>query len=201
MADDLDKLEKLAQAAIDGGDLDTYLDLRDEAKTKFPGQVYKDDAGWTWFEQKGGKLSDTPFRGGLGEDMSFDSVAEFRESDPDVGIWREGDELDIKRNSVPNQPSAQDYMELARREVEPPSKQKMLADRMRKAGMSVVKGAGPKLAALMGGPLGMGVAIGSTLLDAKDAYAGIESTMNPETDEEKMRQKYLADLMRRNELP
>jgi hypothetical protein len=81
------------------------------------------------------------------------------------------------------------------------TKQKSLADRIRKSGLSVVKKGAPKLAALMGGPLGWGIAGASTLMDAKDAYAMGESTMNPQNEEERMRQHYLAELMRRNEVP
>ena len=78
-------------------------------------------------------------------------------------------------------------------------KQKALADRMRKAGMTVVKKAGPKMAALLGGPIGWGIAAGSTIMDAADAYAGVEATMNPQTPEAIDAQRNLAMLMRRED--
>jgi hypothetical protein len=56
----------------------------------------------------------------------------------------------------------------------------------------------PKLAALAGGPIGWGVAGVSTMMDAADVYAGIESTQNPQNELDHSRQKMLADLMRSN---
>ena len=73
------------------------------------------------------------------------------------------------------------------------------ANRIRKLWLNVVKKAGPKIGAVMGGPIGMGIAAASTMMDVKDAYALGESTMNPKTEEDMVRQKHLADMMRRNE--
>ncbi len=83
-------------------------------------------------------------------------------------------------------------------------KQKELArqlklDKMKEIGLKVVKRVAPKLPAVMGGPIGIGIAAGSTLLDAADAYALTEKTVNPQTPEDFARQKALAELMKRNE--
>jgi len=63
----------------------------------------------------------------------------------------------------------------------------------------VVKKGGPKMAALLGGPIGWGIAAGSTIMDAADAYAGVEATMNPQTPEAIDAQRNLAMLMRRED--
>jgi len=68
-----------------------------------------------------------------------------------------------------------------------------------KKALKVVPKVVPKLAAVMGGPIGMGIAGASTLMDIRDAYALGESTVNPKTEQDRMRQKYLADLMRRED--
>lgn len=69
-------------------------------------------------------------------------------------------------------------------------KQKAAAEALRK-GFKLIKG-GVKFLGPVGAALG-------TAMDAKDAYALTESTLNPKTDVDLARQKALADLMRRNE--
>ena len=67
---------------------------------------------------------------------------------------------------------------------------------IRKMGLKIV----PKLGAVLGGPIGMGIAAGSALMDASDAYAMADDTINPKTESDQARQKMLADLMRKNEI-
>jgi hypothetical protein len=76
------------------------------------------------------------------------------------------------------------------------AKQKNLAKFIREGGMKLVKKGGPKLAALLGGPIGWGIAGISTLMDANDAYAATESAMNPTNPREEEVQRMLAEAIR-----
>jgi hypothetical protein len=77
------------------------------------------------------------------------------------------------------------------------NKQKNMAKFIREGGMKLIKKGGPKLAALLGGPIGWGIAGASTLMDAKDAYAATESAMNPTNPREEEVQRMLAEAIRK----
>ena len=74
------------------------------------------------------------------------------------------------------------------------------SDKIKKLGLKVVEKGLPKLGAVMGGPIGMGIAAASTMMDVNDAYALGESTMNPTTAEDLERQLRLAQLFRNPEM-
>ena len=76
-------------------------------------------------------------------------------------------------------------------------KQKDIAKFLREGGMKVVKSVGPKMAAMLGGPIGWGIAGASTLMDTKDAYATmVEPAQNPTNERELMMQRMMVDSMR-----
>jgi hypothetical protein len=95
---------------------------------------------------------------------------------------------DLSRSAKAMEDSFQESSKLAR--------QSEKAAMIRKLGMKIV----PKLGAILGGPIGMGIAGASALMDVNDAYALTADTMNPTDSEGIERQKRLAELMRRNEI-
>jgi hypothetical protein len=133
------------------------------------------------------------------QDMSWESLDEYMETTYDeMPIHELGDEVGSKRASkVPSF----DYEKAAALSTGDVPKEALMDSADRAAMIRKTMKLVPKLGAVLGGPIGMGIAAASTLMDAKDAYALTADTMNPKDEEGIARQRMLADMMRRNEMP
>ncbi len=83
------------------------------------------------------------------------------------------------------------------------AEKKAKADRIRKIGMKTIKGGKTGLKMIGAIPTPVTAALGALgwAMDAKDAYALTESTLNPKTEQDMARQRMLAETFRRNEIP
>jgi len=159
--------------------------------------------GWEWYLQSDGTLTDHPDPSK--SDLGFDSIDQAKEF-TDGEFFEHTDEMAQKRINK-QRLGLMEGMEEFRAEKGSPDvkyekalkEQKSKADAIRKMGLKVVKKGGPKLAALMGGPIGWGIAGASLLGDAQDAYSMVEGAVNPKDEREREVQRMLAESMRNTE--